>query len=138
MAAYLVWAIAGFILIIAELLTGTLYLLVIGIALLVGALVGFLGGDFWLQCILSGATALLGIYLAHSWRQKHQSGSTAVSNSLEIGQTVVFESWVDQATGTARVKYRGASWDARVAGTPNPNDVLKITAIDQGVLQVAP
>src|SRR6266704_3529274 len=40
----LVWLIAGFILIIAELMTGTFYLLVLGIAALVGAGVGYASG----------------------------------------------------------------------------------------------
>jgi membrane protein implicated in regulation of membrane protease activity len=34
---------------------------------------------------------------------------------------VVLESWVDEGHGLARVKYRGASWDAKVSGSaPRP------------------
>src|SRR6266704_2674437 len=42
----LAWLIAGFILIIVELVTGTFYLLVLGIAALVGAGVGYASGGF--------------------------------------------------------------------------------------------
>lgn len=137
MATYLLWAIAGFILIIAELVSGTFYLLVLGVAALVGALVAWLGGVFWLQAILAAAATLIGTYLVHSWWQKHPKASQA-ENSLEVGQTVVFESWVNEASGTARVKYRGASWDAKVTGAAKPEDVLTIKALEQGVLQVSP
>ena len=136
MATYLLWAISGFVLIIAELLTGTFYLLVFGVAVLVGALVAWLGGAFWLQVLSAAIAALLGTYLVHRWWQNHPKDSAA-QNSLEVGQTVVFESWVNEANLTARVKYRGSSWDAKVTGVAKPNDVLTITATEQGVLLVS-
>ncbi len=136
MATYLLWAISGFVLIIAELLTGTFYLLVFGVAALVGALVAWLGGAFWLQVLSAAIAALLGTYLVHRWWQNHPKDSAA-QNSLEVGQTVVFESWVNEANLTARVKYRGSSWDAKVTGVAKPNDVLTITATEQGVLLVS-
>ena len=137
MATYLLWAIAGFVLIIAELVTGTFYLLVIGVAALVGALVAFLGGAFWLQALSAGAATLIGVYLAHRWLKKSPK-KINTENSLEVGQTVVFEHWVDEASGAARVKYRGASWDAKVTGSTKPGDTLTIRALQQGVLQVGP
>ncbi len=136
MASYLIWAIAGFVLIIAELLTGTFFLLVFGVAALVGALVAWLGGAFWLQIIFSAAAALIGVYLVRRWWQNHPKQS-AGQNSLEVGQTVVFENWVNETQRTARVKYRGTSWDAQVEGHAKPDDVLTIKATKQGVLQVA-
>ncbi len=137
MATYLLWAIAGFILIIAELVTGTFYLVVFGAAALVGALVAWLGGAFWLQVIFATAAMFIGIYLVHAWRKKHPKDAQS-ENSLEVGQTVILENWVNEASGTARVKYRGASWDAKVSGPAKPDDVLTIRALEQGVLQVGP
>jgi membrane protein implicated in regulation of membrane protease activity len=135
MAAYLLWAIAGFVLIIAELLTGTFYLLVLGVAALVGAGVAFAGGAFWLQAILTSAAALIGIYLVHMWWQRHPKDPKTEVH-LDVGQSVTLESWVDQSQGAARVKYRGSSWDARVEGGAELNDTLVIQAVDQGVLRV--
>ena len=54
----LAWLIAGFILIIAELMTGTFYLLVLGVAALVGAGVGYASGALVWQAI--GAAAAVG------------------------------------------------------------------------------
>ncbi len=137
MAPYLLWAIAGFILIIAELVTGTFYLVVFGAAALVGALVAWLGGAFWLQVIFATAAMFIGIYLVHAWWKKHPKDAQS-GNSLEVGQTVILENWVNEASGTARVKYRGTSWDAKVSGPAKPDDVLTIRALEQGVLQVGP
>ena len=46
MADYILWAAAGLALVIAELVTGTFYLLVLGIAALAGAAVAFSGLGF--------------------------------------------------------------------------------------------
>jgi membrane protein implicated in regulation of membrane protease activity len=35
---------------------------------------------------------------------------------IDAGQPASFENWVDQAARLARVRYRGASWDALVDG----------------------
>lgn len=137
MTTYLIWAIIGFVLVIAELVTGTLYLLVIGVAALAAALVAFLGGDFWLQAITAAVVTLLGVYGVHTWWQKRPR-QTKESNNLDFGQHVVLESWTNQAAGSARVKYRGASWDARVTGSANLNDTLVIEGQRNGVLDVRP
>lgn len=136
MQDYLIWAIAGFVLIIIELVTGTFYLLVLGIAALVAAAVAFLGGDFWVQCILGGSAALLGTYFVHRWWQNHPKDAKT-SNDLDRGQTVVFEAWVNEANGLARVKYRGSTWDARIDGSAQINDVLYIQGQENGMLRVS-
>ena len=136
MATYLLWAIAGFVLIIVELLSGTFYLLVLGIAALVGALAAFLGAAVWVQVIVAAGAALIGIYVVRGrWSMPPRAGHS--SNSLEIGQTVVLESWVNQASGMARVKYRGSSWDAKVELPAAVDDVLVIKAQENGVLHVS-
>ena len=136
MSGYIVWAVAGLVLVIAELLTGTFYLLVLGVAALAGALTAYLGGGFWLQCLLSAAVALIGIYCVHLWRQKH-TGRPQDRGSLDIGQSVVLDSWVNQAHGMAKVKYRGALWDAKAPADAQVNDVLYIQASEGAVLRVA-
>jgi membrane protein implicated in regulation of membrane protease activity len=74
--------------------------------------------------------------LVHTWWQKHPKDSKS-ENSLDVGQTVVFESWVNESGKIARVKYRGSSWDARVDGSPQANDVLTIQSAENGVLHVS-
>ena len=45
MELWLIWVIAGFALVIAELLTGTFYLLVVGIGAFMGGLIAWAGGN---------------------------------------------------------------------------------------------
>ncbi len=136
MATYLLWAIAGFVLVIVELVTGTFYLLVLGIAALAAALAAYLGAAFWIQAIVAAAVALIGIYIVRSWWSTHpRSGHS--SNSLDIGQTVVLQSWVNQAAGMARVNYRGSDWDAKVDSSATIGDVLVIKSQEGGLLHVS-
>jgi membrane protein implicated in regulation of membrane protease activity len=139
MATYLLWAIAGFVLIIAELLSGTFYLLVLGIAALAAAAVAFVGGDFWVQAMAAAAVALIGIYLVRRWWATHPKDGKS-SNNLDLGQAVIIDSWVNQAAGTARVKYRGSTWDAQLDTNleypPKLADVLYIRGQENGVFHV--
>ncbi|CAG1003594.1 hypothetical protein BURK2_03227 [Burkholderiales bacterium] len=135
MQEYLLWAIVGFALVIAELVTGTFYLLVLGVAALVAAVVAFFGAEFWLQALVAAAVSLTGVYLVHYWRQQNPAQAQG-SNDLDRGQQVVFESWVDEASGLARVKYRGSTWDARIDGAPH-TATLYITGQQDGRLLVS-
>ncbi len=135
MPAYLLWAIAGFALIIAELMTGTFYLLVLGIAALAGAAVAFFDAEIWLQVIVASVVALVGIYSVQRWWKSHQKSRTA-SNNIDIGQSVVFEQWVNEAAHTARVSYRGTQWDARLDDVSSLQDTLYIRGQEGGVLLV--
>src|SRR5439155_27162859 len=65
----LAWLIAGFILIIAELMTGTFYLLVLGIAALVGAGVGYASGALVWQAIGAAIVAVAGVVWVHRFKQ---------------------------------------------------------------------
>ena len=136
MATYLLWAIAGFVLIIVELVSGTFYLLVLGIAALGGAAAAYGGAALWMQVIIAAVAALVGIYAVNRWWSTHPKAGHS-SNSLDIGQTVVLESWVNEASGMARVRYRGSSWDAKVDAGAAIGDVLVIKAQESGVLHVA-
>jgi membrane protein implicated in regulation of membrane protease activity len=137
---YLVWIIGGFVLIIAELTTGTFYLLVLGVGAFAGAAVAWLGGTLFAQSAAAGAVALLGTWIVHRWRKRQKAARDAPGGSLDFGQPVVFEAWIDQAAGVARVRYRGATWDALVepGGEARPSDVLYITGQHGQTLRVSP
>ncbi len=112
MEQYLWWAIAGIALIIAELVTGTFYLLVIGLAAFAGAAASYYGESFWTQAVLAAAVAVIGVVLVGRYRASRTD--TASAASLDVGQSAVFEAWTSEAGRAARVRYRNSSWDARV------------------------
>lgn len=136
MADYILWAAAGLILVIAELVTGTFYLLMLGIAALAAAAVAFFGLGFWGQAIVSAVIAVLGVIWIH---QRRSGMEPPVMSSPDVGQPVTWESWLNERDRLARVRYRGASWDARVIGTDplQPGDMLYIKAVDGNTLEVA-
>lgn len=140
MDGYLVWIIAGFALIIIELMSGTFFLLVLGIGAFAGAAVAWLGGTLFTQCATAGVIALIGTYIVYEWHQRQKSAKGAQGIMLDLGQPVVFEAWTDPKTGAARVKYRGASWDAVIEPRQDaqPGDVLYITGQNGQTLRVSP
>lgn len=135
---YLIWAIVGLALIIIEVMTGTFYLLVLGIAAFAGALAAYLGAGMFAQVVATGIIAAIGLFAVHRWHQSRPVG-TKNDRSLDIGQAVTLESWLDRNTKRVRVKYRGAAWDADLVGdtTVNINDTLYICGADGNQLQVS-
>jgi membrane protein implicated in regulation of membrane protease activity len=136
MEAYLIWLLAGLALVIAELITGTFYLLVLGVAAFGAGAAAWLGAVFPLQAITATAVAGVGVYLVHAYRARNAAQQM---QSIDAGQPASFESWVDQAAGLARVRYRGASWEARLEGgdAPQPGAVLYVLAAEGNTLKVS-
>jgi membrane protein implicated in regulation of membrane protease activity len=133
---YFIWLVTGIVLVIAELLTGTFYLLFLGIAAIVGAAVAYLGAPFWAQAIVASIVLLVGVIWIR--RHKRMTKETGMPG-LDIGQPVKWESWISQSENMARVRYRDAQWDAKVAGEirGEPGEVLYVTAVEGATLHVA-
>ena len=138
MDSWLFWTIAGFVLVIAELVTGTFYLLVLGAGAFAAAVVAWLGGEIVLQAVVGSAVSLGGAWFVHHWHEAHRKADEGRANFLDRGQPVVLEQWANESAGLARVKYRGTSWDARVSSAtkPVPGSTLYIDAQEGQTLVV--
>lgn len=136
MEPWLAWGVLGLVLVIAELLTGTFYLLMLGVAAFGAACIAGFGQPFAVQSIVAFVVAAAGCYGAHVWRAKH---STRQMPPIDAGMPASFEIWVDAGARLARVRYRGASWDARVEGTDalEPGTTVYVLATDGNTLKVA-
>ena len=132
----LAWAIVGLVLVIAELLSGTFYLLMLALAAFGAAAVAYFGQAFPLQCIVAVVIAAAGCYGVHLYRAKSRAKRMA---PLDAGMPASFESWLDARSRLARVRYRGASWDAQVEGNEaiEPGAMLFVLAADGNTLKVA-
>ena len=86
MNGYWVWWIAAVVLVAAELLTGTFYLLAVGVAAALGGLVAWLGLGLPLQFTISGAFGVAPTIAAHQWRLRNAPAEP--QQSLDVGQTV--------------------------------------------------
>ena len=136
MEAYLIWWVAGLVLVIAELISGTFYLLVLGVAAFGAGVAAWLGAGFPVQVIAAVVMAGTGVYAVHAYRARNAAQQM---RPVDAGQPANFESWVDQAAGLARVRYRGASWEARMEDreTPQPGTVLYVLAAEGNTLRVS-
>jgi len=132
----LAWAIVGLALVIAELLTGTFYLLMLGVAAFGAALAAYFGLAFWPQIVVAAVVAAAGCYGVHAYRARNKA---AQMPSIDAGMPASFEHWIDPAARLARVRYRGASWDARVDGTEalESGCTLYVVNTNGNTLQVA-
>lgn len=135
MDAWLLWLLVGIGLIVAELATGTFYLLFLGIAALVGAAAAYLGFGFLLQTLTATAAAIAG--MAVVWHRK-RNRPEAPMPAIDLNQPVIWEGWVDRNTAMGRVKYRGATWDAHLHDDAvDAGEVLYIVGVDGNMLHVA-
>jgi len=113
MDAYWIWWALGVILIGAELMTGTFYLLAIGVAFGAGGLAAWFDAPVPLQLVIAGVLGVGGTVVAHRWRLRR---TLPPAPSLDVGHSVRVLGWKDD--GSARVNYRGTQWDAELA-TPD-------------------
>jgi membrane protein implicated in regulation of membrane protease activity len=130
------WAIAGLLLVISELLTGTFYLLMLAVAAFGAAGAAYFGQTFPIQCVVACVVAAAGCYAVHVWRARNSGPGMA---PIDAGMPATFENWIDVGARLARVRYRGASWDARVEDSEalEPGAMLYVVATEGNTLKVA-
>jgi membrane protein implicated in regulation of membrane protease activity len=136
MEPWLAWGVLGLVLVIAELLTGTFYLVMLGVAAFGAAAGAGLGLGFAAQSVIAFLVAAAGCYGVHVYRAK---GKTQQMPPIDAGMPASFEAWIDAGARLARVRYRGASWDARVEGAEalEPGATVYVLAADGNTLKVA-
>jgi membrane protein implicated in regulation of membrane protease activity len=117
-----IWWLAAGAVVVAELLTGTFYLLMVAVGLVAAALAAHLGLPIALQIVsaaIVGGGAVVAWYLVKKRRPGDPSARADRSVNLDVGETIMIESW--NPDGTSSVKYRGATWTAihRAGVTPS-------------------
>jgi membrane protein implicated in regulation of membrane protease activity len=128
------WIVAG-VLVGAEMVTGTFYLLMLALGAGAAAVAAHLGASTSLQLVVAavgGGGAITAWHLLRPGRRAPPAAANRDVN-LDIGERVHVPAW--QPDGTARVHYRGAPWSARYAGSdpPQPGD-HRIQAIEGSCL----
>ncbi|MCS6997005.1 MAG: NfeD family protein [Casimicrobiaceae bacterium] len=136
MALYIWWWIAAAILVGAEMLTGTFYLLVVALACVAGGAVAYFGGTLAWQWIVAAVVQVVGTLVLIEWKKRHRSVPKLESN-LDLGQRVRVQEW--RPDGTARVYYRGAQWEAVAESESTPRqEQMVIVAMRGNILVLAP
>lgn len=126
MDASTVWWIVTAGLVIAEMLTGTIYLLAIASGAIAGALAAHAGLGLTAQIAMA---AIVGALATVAWhfskaRKSRISGVQVSANTdvnQDVGALVMVEQWL--ADGTAQVRYRGAQWSVVCASEDASRDI---------------
>jgi len=140
LSAPTLWWLAAGALVIAELTSGTFYLLMLALGCAAGAVAGHMGlglsGQIMFSALVGGG-ATAGWHFRRASRPRSAPARTNADANIDIGQTLQVLAWNDD--GTARVPYRGAAWAVQYAGSGTPQPGLHVIVGMQGSqLQVAP
>lgn len=143
-----VWFGLAVMALIAELLSGTFYMLLVAFGLAASGIVAYFGFSLAAQVATCSIIGLAGLVilkktgvLLKKWHLKATSDSNV---NLDIGQTVEVKSWTDNRTAT--VYYRGAQWqvklDPSISEAPSPGqyvivDLQSVTLILKPVHNIA-
>jgi membrane protein implicated in regulation of membrane protease activity len=114
------WVVAG-VLVVAELATGTFYLLMLALGAAAGAVAAHLGAGLNAQLLSAAITGGGAVAVWHLLRRRELKPAAAAENrdvNLDIGEELQVTQW--QADGSASVAYRGAQWAVRHAGSGTP------------------
>jgi membrane protein implicated in regulation of membrane protease activity len=118
MSGYVAWFVLGFGLLVAELVTGTFYLLVLAVAAGAAGLAAVAGAPLALQIVVGAAIGLAGSLWLRRMRAGRRDRVAESLQNLDIGQALRIDHW--QPNRTARASYRGAQWDVELATGEDP------------------
>ena len=105
------------VLVAGELATGTFYVLMLAIGCVFGALASYTQVGFLEQVVIAMLVVGGAVLAWHRKRMSEPARLPPQANrdiNLDIGEQVPVDGW--NADGTARVTYRGSSWNARYIG----------------------
>lgn len=114
MADWMMWLALAGVLVIAELASGTFYVLMIAVGVAFGALAALLGLSVPAQIVSAAVVGVLATSVLHRSRfgaPSRRDPARDPNVNLDIGQQVDVDSWEG---GRARVMYRGALWDVEL------------------------
>jgi membrane protein implicated in regulation of membrane protease activity len=122
MSGWMLWFAAAGALVVLEMFSGTFYLLMVAIGLVVGGATALAGLDSAMQFLLAAATGILATAALHRSRWGRAGRPASARNpdiNLDIGQTLVVHAWSSDGK-TARSEYRGAAWDIELEPGSQP------------------
>jgi inner membrane protein len=134
------WLALGLVLLIAEMSTGTTYLLWPAVAALATALVSFLGVTTWamdvgLFAVLVIALTAFGRPLVRRWR--HEGGAAGL-NERSVAMIGVRGVVASFANGVGSVKVNDTVWRATSDDALEIGQAVEIAAVDGATLKVKP
>ncbi|MGO4302337.1 NfeD family protein [Cupriavidus sp. RAF12] len=140
MASYYLWFAAAVVLVIAEMATGTFYLLMIAVGVVAGGVAALLGAVVPIQTVTAALVAIaciVGLRRTRFGKLRRSEASTNPDVNLDIGQELEVPGW--DSYRRARVPYRGADWTVElVSGSEPVPGRFRIIEIRGATLIVSP
>lgn len=103
------WLIVATLILISEILLGTIYLLAVFLGSLAATLTAYLSASLTFQCTVFGVITFIGVFIAWNIRNRLKK-HCSMDNNLDKGQRVTVKEILED--GSAIVQYRGAAWKA--------------------------
>ena len=135
------WSLAA-MLVLLELVTGTVYLLMVAIGFAAGGIAAHFGVQDSSQLLIAGLVCGAATLGWHSLRTRRNEPAPGADKSMQmdIGETVEVRAW--ESNGTTRVMYRGAEWSVKSsetasAGNPLPTGPHRIIEVRGNTLIVS-
>lgn len=119
MDAYWIWWLAAVVLVIAEMLTGTFYLIAVAFGLAAAGLAAFLGLGGSAQALIAALLCSGSVAAIYRLKQGRPKPDGQQNLAYDIGQSVRVVSWSGERK--LRVSYRGAEWEAELAESVSPD-----------------
>ena len=113
MSMHYLWWLVAVGLGVAELATGSFYLLVLAAGAAAAGLAAMAGAGTVVQLLVAAVVSIAGALLVR--RNRHGGNLPAARNAdvnLDIGATLQIDAW--SPDGLARTRYRGAEWDVEL------------------------
>lgn len=133
MSNWSLWLVLAGILLIAEITTGTFYLLMVSLGAAIGALMAYLGFGLELQIASAAVFSVAGSLLLRNQSAK-RSKTDKQHDLLDIGNKLEIPAW--NASGRTQVQYRGSNWAAE-STDPHPAAGLhQIVDVQGNILKV--
>lgn len=128
MSFAMIWAILGGIFFAVELLTGSFYLLVMGVSAAGAALFAWGGAPLWVQLAVFSVVSLAGFAIL---RTRYRP--LAAELPSDIGARVIV---ADVSDTGFRVRHRGCEWDGQLESgeVPAKGDLLVISSVSSNTL----
>jgi membrane protein implicated in regulation of membrane protease activity len=125
MADWSIWILLGGALIVAELFTGTFYLLMLALGMIAGGIAAYAGLALEWQLTLAalvGIAATVALRRSRFGKLRKEAAERDPNISMDIGQLIAIDAWqrIGDNAYAARVPYRGALWDVDLESGSSP------------------
>ena len=124
------WLLAGAA-VAVELLTGTFYLLMLGIGMAAGAIAAHGGASTPVQLVIAAFVGGGAVAAWHTVRRRHFAATPGTSTNIDFdaGEAVHVDAW--SPDNTSIVRYRGTVWTAvPVGGVPQGTGAHRVRRVD--------